>query len=277
MPHRKYMDLNLRHNSSRPMSPLVAIAVCESYLLQCKPNLQQFNNMADDGIPNFDLQLNDRFVTIGKDDINTILDNAHTDNTKQSMKTCVRLFWGYLIEKRLYENFGNMSHSDLDAVLKKFYEEVRTRKGDLYKRSSLTAIRHGINRHLQRISESEEGESRRDIDISVEFRESNRVMSAMGKEPKRNGKGGADHKIPINVSEDDLLRMYQYFDTDHPVELQQKVFVDIVLHLARRGRENMRALKKVDFQVTKDARDTSIFIWRWTSRQKIHQSDDEGA
>ena len=48
--------------------------------------------------------------------------------------------------------------------------------------------------------------------------------------------------------------MYQYFDTDHPVKLQQKVFVDIVLHLARSGRENMRALNKVDFQVTKDGK-----------------------
>ena len=139
--------------------------------------------MADDGIPNFDLQLGDRFVTIGDDDINTILDNAYTDNTKQSTKIGVRLLRDYLTEKRLNENFENMSNSELDAVLKKCYVEARTRKGDLYKRFSLSAIRHGINRHLQRISESEEGSSRRDIDIvkGVDFRESNRVMSAMGK------------------------------------------------------------------------------------------------
>ena len=61
-------------------------------------------------------------------------DDAHTDTTKQSTKTCVRLLRDYLTEKRLNENFGIMSHSDLDAVLKIFYVEARTRKGDLYKR-----------------------------------------------------------------------------------------------------------------------------------------------
>ena len=55
---------------------------------------------------------------------------------------------------------------------------------------SLSAIRHGINLHLQRISENEEGASRRDIDIGVKFRESNRVMSAMGKELKRPNNSG---------------------------------------------------------------------------------------
>ena len=54
----------------------------------------------------------------------------------------------------------------------------------------ISATSHCINRHVQRISENDEGSSRRYIDIvkGVEFRESNRVMYMYAIEKNQNAK-----------------------------------------------------------------------------------------
>ena len=102
----------------------------------------------------------------------------------------------------------------------------------------ISATSHCINRHVQRISENDEGSSRRYIDIvkGVEFREllPCHVHVCHRKEPKREGKGGTDHKIPM--SEGDLFCMNHYFDTDHPVKYSS-VIKDVIIsvNIARVG------------------------------------------
>lgn len=52
------------------------------------------------------------------------------------------------VKKNYDEDFEDLPNEQLDAILKKFYSEVRTENGELYKKSSLTSLRHGINRYL---------------------------------------------------------------------------------------------------------------------------------
>jgi len=54
-----------------------------------------------------------------------------------------------------------------------------------------------------------------------DFRESNRVYSAVCKDHKRQGFGGIDHHHPIEKA--DLVQMYQNFDWTNPKHLQWKV------------------------------------------------------
>lgn len=109
-----------------------------------------------------------------------------------------------------------------------------------------------------------------------DFKESQKVFKAMSKELKRNGKGGVDHKTPL--AEEDLLKLYQYFgDNDNNIRLQQRVFVDIMLHLARRGRENLRVLKTSDFSIKTDASNDRYISLDIDEQTKNHQDDDEGA
>jgi len=42
-------------------------------------------------------------------------------------------------------------------------------------------------------------------------------------------------------------------NTSHPVGLQNKVFVDLMIHLCNRGRENLREMTRVDFQIMSDS------------------------
>ena len=66
---------------------------------------------------------------------------------------------------------------------------------------------------------------------------------------KRQGLGGVEHYPP--VGEDNLRKIYNSLSDKDPVSLQQKVFVDIMLYFGRRGRENLRELKKSDFEISK--------------------------
>lgn len=54
-----------------------------------------------------------------------------------------------------------------------------------------------------------------------------------------------------------------------------QVFVDIMIHFGRRGRENLAALTRKDFAVQQDAAGT-LFVYKSTDeRTKNHQSDAE--
>jgi hypothetical protein len=56
-----------------------------------------------------------------------------------------------------------------------------------------------------------------------------------------------------------------------------QVFVDLMLHFGRRGRENLRNLQRSDFAVTRDA-EGALFVYKTRDEQtKNHQNDDERA
>ena len=85
------------------------------------------------------------------------------------------------------------------------------------KNTSLTVIRHGINRHLQFKTE------RIDIINGVCFKKSKQMFSAVTKDLKRDGKVGITHYPSIEP--EDLQKMFKYFHLEDNVKLQQKVFL----------------------------------------------------
>ena len=58
------------------------------------------------------------------------------------------------------------------------------------------------------------------------------------------------------VSPEDMKKLYggNVFNLNQPKSLQRKIFFDVMLYVCRRGRENLRQLKKTDFalKVNKD-------------------------
>ena len=190
-------------------------------------------------------------------------------NTRRATESAVGTFKSYLREKNLSESFESLSNDDLDKVLCKFYTEVRTENGELYKKSSLISIRHGINRHLSNLSEG------KDIIHGSDFSESKKVFAAASKELKRQGKGGVEHYPPIELP--DLQKLYSYFNIDDNVKLQEKVFVDLMLYFGRRGRENMHDLKISDFAATSDSKGQIYIYMTCDELTKNHQEDENTA
>ena len=78
-----------------------------------------------------------------------------------------------------------------------------------------------------------------------------RVYSAVCKDVNRQGFGGINHHLPIEKA--DLVKMYQNFDFANPKHSQWKVFCGIMLYVCRRGRENLREMKRSDCACTTDS------------------------
>lgn len=123
-------------------------------------------------------------------------------------------------------------------------------------------LRYGINRHLS---------VRNNFDITKDqaFQVSQKIFSAVTKDLKREGKGAITHYPPIKES--DLHKMYEYFDNNDRLKLQQKVFVDTMLYFGRRGRENIHELKISDFAATtaQIQKDNFMYTLQEMNRQKI--------
>ena len=76
--------------------------------------------------------------------------------------------------------------------------------------------------------------------------------------PSEQGQAKVQPKPPI--LDDDLKKLYEsgVFNSDHSKTLLNKVFFEIMLCFCRRGRQNLRQLKKADFEVHTDATGTKF-------------------
>lgn len=165
-----------------------------------------------------------RFATVEGDDLNGILDNIDSANTKRTTMTSVKLFREYLSAKNFPTDFENFTQDDLDAKLASFYVEMRNKKGDMYKKSTLISYRHGLQRHLEKCRWD-------NIDITNNnvFRKSSPIFKGMTKELKRQGLAVVNHHPPI--SDGDLKHVYQFLLQDNLEDPQMLQYKVLLLHL----------------------------------------------
>jgi hypothetical protein len=154
----------------------------------------------------------------------------------------MRVSTKYLEEKDRPTDVDTYPTDQLDNMLSKFYTEARSEKGELYTKMTLKNTRYGIQRYLS---------DKRNIDIikDKEFIGSNKVYQAISVQLKCEGLGGVEHYPP--VEKENLRKIYNSLSDKDPVSHQQNVFVDIMLYFGRRGTENLRELKKSDFELPK--------------------------
>ena len=87
-----------------------------------------------------------RFAALSEQELSSIIESKDSKNTKVATKHAVKLFKEYLFEKSMEVDFESFSVSELSTNLRTFYAELRTTGGEMYKRSSLQAVRSGLNR-----------------------------------------------------------------------------------------------------------------------------------
>ena len=126
-------------------------------------------------------------------------------------------------------------------ILKIFYAEAGKRDGTFYSKTTLTGIRFGRNRHYRFSC---------DIDIMYDpaFIYANKGFDAKNAELKRLSFTKIEHTTTI--CEEIFQNIYEgaVFDVDNPTKLQNKVFFEVMLYFCCRGRQDVRQLKKTDFQ-----------------------------
>lgn len=165
-------------------------------------------------------------------------DNESASTTKAT-KGSKTILQDYLNEKDI--RFPEKSE-ELAIILPKFFSEVRKKDGSQYTRNSLCALRFGLNRYFRPLFKV-------DIIKDKSFDEANKAYEAHCKNLKDIGLDKPEHKPPI--SDEDIKKLYEcgLFSTDSPRTLQNKVFFELILYFCRRGRQNLRQLRKDDFVV----------------------------
>ena len=107
-----------------------------------------------------------------------------------------------------------------------------------------------------------------DIINNSAFQVSQKVFLAIAKDLKRDCKGVIAHYPPIE--ENDLTKMYEYFEMSDNVKLQQKLFVDIMLYFGRRGQDQIHELKVTNFAATTG----KVYLYLTKDEQTKNHQDD---
>ena len=161
----------------------------------------------------------------------------------------------------------------LGVKLRRLYGNLRQKSGDEYKRSSLVNVRAGLNRHL--ISPSYDRKLNLMQMHDTAFQGANQVFYGLIRTLKQQGIDRTVHKSALTQADFKKLYSCGLLDTNNPVTLQNKVFVEINMHFCRRGREGLRELNKDSFVKKSDSNGRTYIILRFNQLEKNHQGFDE--
>ncbi|KAK2558587.1 hypothetical protein P5673_018764, partial [Acropora cervicornis] len=174
-----------------------------------------------------------------KEEIQNLVEGKDSENTRKATKNAVVTFLAYWNEVKPEDE------RKLNELLANFWPNAKKQNGDSYKKSALMGIRFGLQRHFL---------LKREFDILS---------------------GKVDHHSPI--SKEDLEKIQSSYNpsSPDPKSLLQVVWFDIIFHLIRRGRENLRLLTKESFAVQVDAAGKKfiklLINWTKTTAQTINQ------
>ena len=157
------------------------------------------------------------------------------------------------------------SNDILDNAAKEFFITIKRKDGESYKSKSLHTLKYGVKQYLLT-------SMGKDIGDEGNFPFGAEAFKVASHMVKKDGKGAVDHKKPITKGDQEKLKTYQQ-DCSTPIKLQQKVFMDVMLHFCRRVRENLRDIRSDWFIFQKDENDVEYVTMR-DEVDKNHRAGD---
>ncbi|XP_047460232.1 zinc finger MYM-type protein 4 isoform X2 [Mugil cephalus] len=184
-----------------------------------------------------------RHKEVTPEELDNLEDEKDEINTKKTTRWAVKTLRDFLTQKNMDINFESYTATALNDILRLFYASVQsTKEGGQYSVASFRSLRAGINRHLREVN----------IIGDTAFKTSNAVFKAMLKRYRKSGKDTSFHHPRIPESELEQIRSSSALSPDTPLGLVRKVWFDIQLCLARRGREENRELTMTSFTIQRD-------------------------
>ena len=142
----------------------------------------------------------------------------------------------WCMEKIIQTQLEHMSPDQLDAILRRFYAEARSKLGDDYSKSTLLGFRHSIERYLNAPPLN------KGLKLSSDprFKRSNEMLNAKVVSLKRHGKENVKNKPAIETEDLVRLKSSQVMSPSNPLGLLRNVWFHVILFFCRRGREGQR-------------------------------------
>ena len=140
-----------------------------------------------------------------------------------------------------------LTPQELDNLLIRFYPGARKPNREIYKINTKRSLRFSLQRYFL---------NTRNINIldELDFKKCNICFTNVLKESRKSGKGDTNHYPEIEP--EDPRKLYQSFDPNCPNGLQEKVWFDIMFHLVRRGRENLRGMTPLPSALTQQGKNS---------------------
>ena len=107
------------------------------------------------------------------------------------------------------------------------------------------------------------------------FQGTNQVFYGLIRTLKQQGLDRIVHKSALTQADFKKLYSCGILDTNNPVTLQNKVFVEVNLHFCRRGREGLRELNKDSFVKKSDSNGRTYITLGFNELEKNHQGFDK--
>jgi len=180
------------------------------------------------------------------DHINGLVDSRMSKSTRRLINYSVAVFSAYARERNITKDLQRLPQSELNELLCLFYAGVRKQDGSVYMQSALSSLRYGLHKHFLNVCGY-------DIIHDSAFQSSCKAFSAVVKEAKKHGKSVVQYKQPLSAADLNKLYCSGLLSTSDPVGLQNKVFVDLMVHLCSLGRQNLRGMNKDDFCLWTDS------------------------
>ena len=216
-----------------------------------------------------------------------ILKRRKSENTNKSTKLWVGCLQDFLNDKGK-GSVDDISVHELPAILEDFYVEVKSQKiiidsqGDPlldengeeqfenYCNNSMRSLRAGLNRYFKLKLQV-------NIMDNPAFIRANELLLGRMKINKGDGKGTTRHKPPI--TDDDLQKLNKYFEQNmagppNAMLLQEMILFYIIFYMGRRGRENLRIMKKNTFEIGNDTNGLRYIYQCTDENDKNHNEQD---
>ena len=195
-----------------------------------------------------------------------LTENRLSDCSKATIKQSLNIFHEYLRSKgNTLDEIEQMTFEQLDKYIGLFYANVRKNDHSSYSRNSMYTLRYGLQNYIKKTFKI-------DIISHETFRPSNEIFSAVLVQLKKNGMGSVIHKKPLTPEDFSKLYSSDVLSASTPEGLQNKVFVDLMVQLCNRGRENLRDLRRDDFELNTDSSGTR-YVSMKDKQTKNHRGD----
>ena len=213
-----------------------------------------------------------RFALLTDQDLDVIIDED-SKNTKSVIRVSEKILNDCLKDKDgEIKSIDELDSADVsvdtwNTILRKFYGEVRNADGTWYTKKSMITVRFGLQKHFLK-SKNE------DVINSDAFSSANEMTKAVLVKLSKEGLWIVRHKEVILPEDLQKLYNHQICSCDTPENLQKRVFFEYLFYFCNRGRENLRDVKKDDFELCRDGQGRKYVSVKVQRQTKNHRGDN---